>query len=247
MCRQVWTVGEILLVADRYPRDGSVDIAARLFRTRSSVTSLARRLGIPAASRRIRQAATRAENSRTVDAGFFGQLNPVVAYVLGFLWAGGGVKTKHRQVLRIAVEDDRREQLARLLNLLGSRHQVQQYGQRLVVEIGNSLLVRSLLDKFGQPPGRLNPDPPLPALSVETIRFFAQGHLDRSGFQSRSLIRWTGTPTQMEQLGALIHQINLVGAPTTNRVSRLVNIVWTNPDEVAILNRWISESPLLGH
>ena len=131
--------------------------------------------------------------------------------------------------------------------LLGSRHQVQQYGHRLVVEVGNSFLVRSLLDKFGQPPGRLNPDPPLPCLSDETIRFFAQGHLDRSGFQSRSLIRWTGTPTQMAQLGALIQQMNAVGAATTNRVGRLVNIVWTNPDEVAILNRWIVKSPLLGH
>ncbi|MGQ9770226.1 MAG: hypothetical protein ACUVQG_06705 [Thermogutta sp.] len=247
MARRLWAAQEITEVAGRYPATGALDVSRQLFRTRSSVTSLARRLGIPAASRRTRQAATRAENSRTVDAGFFAQLNPVVAYVLGFLWAGGGVKTKHRQVLRIAVEDDRREQLARLLNLLGSRHQVQQYGHRLVVEIGNSLLVRSLLDKFGQPPGRLTPDPPLPSLSDETIRFFAQGHLDRSGFQSRSLIRWTGTPTQMEQLGALIQQINLVGAPTTNCVGRLLNIVWTNPDEVGILNRWIAESPLLGH
>lgn len=247
MARRLWAGQEITEVAGRYPVTGALDVSRQLFRTRSSVTSLARRLGIPAASRRTRQSATRAAGSRTVDAGFFGQLDPVVAYVLGFLWAGGGVKTKHRQVLRIAVEDGRRDQLFRLLKLLGSRHQVQQYGHRLIVEVGNSVLVRSLLGRFGEPPGRRNPDPPLPYLSDETIRFFAQGHLDRSGFQSGSLIRWTGTPTQMEQLGALIQQMNAVGAPTTNRVGRLVNIVWTNSDEVAILNRWIAESPLLGH
>lgn len=247
MHRLGWTSWEIREVASCYPCDGAKTVQARLSRSEASVTSLARRLGIPAISRRTRQSVTRAANSQTVNAFFFDGINPAVAYVLGFLWAGGGVKKKHRQVLRIAVENDRRDQLARLLKLLGSRHQVQQYGDRLVVEIGNSFLVQSLLNKFGQPPGQLNPDPPLPFLPDDAIGHFARGHLARSGVHCPSLIRWTGTPTQMQQFGDLIQHMNSVGAPKTNRVGRLVNLVWTNPDEVAVLNRWISNGPLLGH
>lgn len=241
MFTQTWSSEEIRELARIYPLEGADSASSSLGRSVDSVTSMARRLGVPAETRRIRQALSKATNSSTVNARFFDDVTPEVAYVLGFL-AAGGIKTGHRCVLRIAVDEERGQHLAYFLRLIESRHQVQQYGNRLLVEVGNSFLVKRLLENFNWPPRQHSPDPPMPILPVEFVPSFAQGHLHRSGVQGARVIRWTGTHKQTDQLAQAIQTATGVGDPSRIQYGALLNIAWTDSREVKVLADWLAGS-----
>src|SRR5262245_55038634 len=82
-----------------YP-DCSPDVLGECFgRSQHAVVSQARRLLLPTANRRCKQSTTRAEQNRSVNVHFFDTVTPDVAFVLGYVWATGTVKTSPRHVL----------------------------------------------------------------------------------------------------------------------------------------------------
>jgi hypothetical protein len=144
MPRRTWSLEEIKRVAERYPEEGPTRLAQLFHRSDDSVTSLARRFGLRSTHRRTRQASTRASKTATVRPDFFDTPSPSVAYVVGFIFGCGSVKTRTRHVLRIRCPFSREPALRRVLELVGSKHSPQRGRRRILVEAGNRRLVASL-------------------------------------------------------------------------------------------------------
>lgn len=240
--RQIWTPAELCELVTRYPAEGAAGVARRLGRTTNSITSQAHRYRVRSASRRLRQAHSRATHCTTVNARFFEELTLTVAYVLGFVWASGSVKLRHRSVLRLTVDSDRQVRLQHVLQLMESRHQVQRHGHKLVVEVCNSRLVHSLIDRFGRP-GHANPQPEIPPIPATLIPQFARGYLDAAGYESETVIRWTGHPEAVKELRASIGSAVTVAEPKTNELGRNLSIAWTDPDDVGRIRGWLRGQP----
>ncbi len=160
MFRRKWASRETEQLHTHYSHQGADWLAERLGRSPDSVTSRARLFHLPSTRCRWRQAFRRAMQSPTVNARFFEQLSPQVAYVLGAIWGWGRLKTRNRRVLKLIAPANRRDILERTLAIINSRHQIQESGERLIVEVGNSFLVDTLVAKFGSPPSRCNRNPP---------------------------------------------------------------------------------------
>jgi hypothetical protein len=125
-----WTPRERSTLASRYATDGSLALAVALDRSPDSITSQARRYGLSSPGARLRQARTRVLQSRSVNVEFFAGQSTAVAFVLGLVWACGTVKTKHRQVLRLALPSDRVGSLRRVKELMEIRHSIQTRNSR---------------------------------------------------------------------------------------------------------------------
>jgi hypothetical protein len=65
--------------------------------------------------------------------------------------------------------------------MMGSKHSLQRGRRRILVELGNSLLVASLIRNYGKPPDRNDPDPPIPTIVPEHVPYFVRGFLDAAG------------------------------------------------------------------
>jgi len=120
--RRTWTANERIQVIENYAERGAVALAATLGRSADSVSSQARRHGVVSCDYRHRQGRTRAAKSSTVNTRFFETTTPATAFVVGYIWACGSVKHKHRKVLRIACPYGNTKQLRRIRDLMGSRH-----------------------------------------------------------------------------------------------------------------------------
>ena len=235
---QPWSSFEIRELAACYPQRGAEVTASILGRSVDSVTSMARGLGVAANTRRSRQAVSKAKYSSSVNARFFDEMRPEVAYVLGFLSAGG-IKMKYRRVLRIAVEVEREHHLVKLLEMLESRHQIQRYGNRLVVEVGNSYLVDRLVEKFNWPLGNRIHNRTMPSLPRGLLSHFTRGHLHRSGRHSHGIIRLTGAEQHMKDFARIIQNVTDVGEPRQVPYGNLMNVVWADARDVEVLENWI--------
>ncbi len=237
--RKKWSPTEIAEVLAKYSDHGSVRLSAELGRSKDSISGIARRYGIRSASRRKRQGVAKAERSKTVNPRFFDQPGREVAYVLGWLWACGGLRLSHRLALRIACGTDRREKLAEVQALLGSRHSIQHHPWRSVVEICNSRLVQSLIENFGHPPGKSNPNPSMPSLAPELLPSYARGHLDANGCQRQQVLRWNGRQQEILEMSAGIQLAADVGVPCLSQYGRRCSIAWTEAKDVRRLRQWL--------
>ena len=240
--RRQWTPSETNELVRRYPAEGAAGLAMTLGRSIDSVCSQARRYRIRSKSRRLRQARSRAIGCPTVDARFFEQLTPNVAFVLGFVWANGTVRTRHRSVLRLSVCADREARLQNLLQLMGSRHQIQRHGRKSVVEVCNSRLILSLIDRFGRP-GYADPNPVIPVIPATLISQFARGYLDAAGCETETVIRWSGHPETVMELQAQIQTAVAVGQPRKTEFGRTVSIAWTDEIDLQLIRHWLIQVP----
>jgi hypothetical protein len=233
-----WTPQESALVSKRYAAEGPLPLAAELGRSPDSVSSLARRYGIASAGGRKLQAANRVIKSRTVNVGFFDTMSAEVAFVLGFVWACGSVKTKHRKVLRMVLPQERREVFPAIQHPMGSRHLVQTYEHTRVLEICNSRLVQSLLDRHGPPPAS-NPTPDQPRIPPELVRKFAAGHLLATGHRSATFICWLGHNAVIEWLSEKIQTQARVPPPQAKPFGSRSRISWTKEVEMSAIEGWM--------
>jgi hypothetical protein len=237
--RRKWTATEISLLAERYPQEGASRLAAEFTRSPDAITSMARRLRIPSQRHRTRQAIRRAETATTVNARFFDSENPRVAWCLGVIWGCGLLKTRHRHVLKLTVSACHERLLRTTLSVLGSRHHVQRTSSRLIVEIGNSRLVRSLVTHFGRPPSRRGEDQGLPRLRPALLRHFAAGLLASAGLSSPRGISWSGTPRTIKELVEGVQRATGVGVPSWHYGQGECRAAWTDPAEVATIRSWL--------
>lgn len=237
--RRKWTAMETRLLAERYPQEGASPLAAEFGRSPDAITSMARRLRIPSQGHRTRQASRRAEKATTVNARFFDSENPRVAWCLGVIWGCGNVKTRHRHILKLTVSANQERLLRTTLDVLGSRHHVQRTPTRLVVEIGNSRLVHSLLTHFGRPPGPTGGDQGLPGMRTALLRHFAAGLLESAGLSTLQGICWFGPPRTITELVEQVRRATRGGNPTWHHGNRECRAAWTDPADVAAIRNWL--------
>jgi hypothetical protein len=138
---------------ERYPVEGAAPLTRQLSRTGDSVTSQARRLGLPSPGRCQRQALSHARGNTSVNTEFFKASTPTVAFLLGFTWVCGSVRTRPPRVLRLRCPESREDGLLEVRRLLRSQHRVQRRQGRVVCEVSSDWLVKTLLKQYGSPPG----------------------------------------------------------------------------------------------
>jgi hypothetical protein len=242
--RRVWTAADRRDIAQAYVREGAYALAERLGRSANSVCSQARRFGLRSAVRRAKQGDTRVRSNRTVNARFFGRVTPDVAFTLGFIWASGSIRTKHRHVLRLVCHEERVDRLNQILTLLESKHQLQQYGTRIVVELGNSHLVQSLIDGFGLPPGRRSAGT-LPRLDGALTPHFASGHLFATGISNPQCVCWRGHPRVVRWLADQIQVALPVSSPRVSCWGNSMSAAWTQTGDIQAIRTWLEISKLV--
>ena len=189
--RRSWIPAERKRVLERYSLDGPAKLAAELGRSVGSISSFAGRYGQKSLRSRDRQAASRSRGSPSLNTRFLDEPSRDGAFVLGVTWACGSIKTKHGKVLRLVVLRDRRNVLERVLKLMSSKHLIQTYGERSVVEICNAHLVSTFLDRFGHPPAS-STDPDLPWIGSKFVPMFANGHLQATGGRKETYVSLRG-------------------------------------------------------
>jgi hypothetical protein len=236
--RQLWTTTDLRELTRSYAAEGASALATRLGRSVHSVCSQARRYGIRSSVRRLQQVQTRAQSSPTVNAHFFDDTTPEVSFVLGFIWACGSVRTKHRHILRLVCYEDREERLQVVLDMLQSRHQLQRYGNRLVVELGNHRVVQTLIELFGKPPGK-NSEGTLPRLPESMVPLFANGHLFATGVSSPQSLRWRGHPQVISWLVEQMQAALPITDPRVSKWGKTLSAAWTNPSDIQEIRQWL--------
>jgi hypothetical protein len=239
--RQVWTAADRRELLQTYATEGAVALSTRLGRSLDSVCSEARRYGLKSFHRRLRQSHSRIQANPTVNSRFFDRSTPQAAFVLGFIWACGSVKVKHRKVLRLVCHEHRAENLQNVLGLMSSFHQLQRYGSRIVVEIGNSRLVGTLTDRFGKPPGRRTTGT-LPVLDEELVPHFANGHLFATGIEGADCLRWSGRLKVVTWLVESIRKALPVTAPRVTHWGSTMSAAWTDASHVREIQNWLGIS-----
>jgi hypothetical protein len=123
-----------------------------------------------------------------------------------------------------------------------SRHQVQRYCTRLVVEICNSRLVQTLLVNFGRPPGQRLEGTLPPLLDHSQVPHFARGHLTGSGFQSQQCLRWSGNPAVISGLVEAIQADLEIPAPRVFSWGQSMSAAWTDASHVREIQHWLENS-----
>ena len=236
--RRIWIPSERKRVLERYCLDGPAKLAAELGRSVDSISSFAGRYGQKSLHSRERQAASRSRGSPSLNTRFFDEVNPQSAFVLGVIWACGSIKTKHGKVLRLVVPTDRRKVLNRILELMSSKHLIQTYDERNVVELCNAYLVSTFLDRFGHPPAS-SADPDLPWIGSEFVPMFANGHLQATGGRSQTYVSLRGHEAVMPWLAGEIRSQTKAGPPTEERLGRRLTIRWQSPPDVAGIGKWL--------
>jgi len=235
---RVWTAHERLAVIERYASVGAVALGAELDRSPDSVSSQARRHGLACPGYRTRQARSRAERSMTVNVRFFETATPASAFVLGYIWACGSVKTKYRKVLRMSCPRDNLDGLHRIRGLMESRNLVQTYEHQHVLEICNSLLVEKLTERFGIPPGRRQDGAP-PRLPKGLLSRFAAGHLLATGSRGPTCVRFAGHRSVIQWLAAGITSQAQVPSPILNTELVRIAMHWSDPESIRRINAWL--------
>lgn len=240
MPRRIWNLTEIRTIAENYPEEGPEPLARLLGRSEDSVMGQARRFGIRSLHRRSRQGQARALRSTTVNPRFFEAGTADVAYVLGVLSTWGSVKENTRHVLRIRAPIDREAVLETVLAKMGSRHIQQRGRRRILVEVGNSRLVASLVGHHGRLPGRHEPDPPVPAIVSAHTRAFARGLLDAAGEIDFKQARWLGSARATDVIRHTIASTTGHDATDVVQVGRRKVAVWKGVIEVLAIRRWLA-------
>jgi hypothetical protein len=239
MARRIWNPTDIKTVVERYPEEGPGQLAALLDRSEDSVTGLARRFGLRSVHRRERQVRSRVARTLTVNAHFFDIMTADVAYVLGVIWAWGSIKISTRDALRLRCPLRGEPVLRTVLAMMGSQHILQRGQRRILVEIGNSLLVASLVSRYGKPPDSSNSDPPFPSINPKLVPDFARGLLAAAGEFQVNQLRWWASPRVIDSLGDQITQATGFRPTEIIRVGQRKAITWRGIVEAQAIRRWL--------
>lgn len=243
MPRQSWTATD-LAILETYPQFGVATVAGRLGRSPHSVSSMAYRVGLKVGSR-ARQVQAKVHESKSVNARFFDELTPQVAYVIGIVWGCGNVRTAPRKVLILDLPEERENVLQAARNLMRSSHTPQKRPGVVRLEVCNSHLVESLMRNFGYPPRRSDRSPSFPQTVLPFLGHFAHGLLDATGTQDEQRFSWTGPTELMSELSQHIQTHAVLPNPSIKIKGRWMTISWEQPYQVEILRNWLPNCPSL--
>ena len=224
---------------ENYGSAGPTSIARTLNRSVNSVEQKAKRLYLKGGQSRKHAAIQRCQNSSHVNAKYFDEIDPGVAYTLGFTFSCGSLKTKYRTVLRLRSEQDRCRVLKNVLSEMQSQHVLQPSGSYWVVEICNSYLVGRLIKNWGVLPSRKRPDPPMPKIPASLMRQFIIGHLAGSGWITSTIVRWTGSTSVVEAIGKFLSCQLGSKEPFTQKSGATSHVCWRDPGTIGEIREFL--------
>jgi len=243
---------------ERYPLEGAKQIASEWAISVRQVSSCAYRLGVKSRSREL---------SETVNVDFFKTWSPDMAYILGFIWADGGVRCeledngkKRRYDLEFGLRESDKYHLENLRDILGSRHavtvgdvfyydidgnRVMKRRARLIVS--SKVLVLDLINLYQILPNKCNQDLPFPTYVPEPLfHHFVRGYFDGDGWagvtnKGHLTLGFLGTKSFLNGL----HQelCCRVGLPKNamcqKEGSDIYDIRWSASNDVRKLRSWL--------
>jgi hypothetical protein len=106
-------------------------------------------------------------------------------------------------------------------------------------EVCSSVLVQTLTRKYGYPPSRTNPDPPLPPVPADYVPDLARGLLVGAGSVTDARITWVGTARAMAELADLIRATTGISSPQKGHRGKSHRLSWHTPDELRTLSEWL--------
>jgi hypothetical protein len=99
--------------------------------------------------------------------------------------------------------------------------------------------VQTLIRKYGSPPCRANPDPPLPPVPAAYVPDLARGLLAGAGSVTDARITWAGTGRAMGELEALIRAATGISSPDKTSLGKSHSLSFQALDEVRTLSEWL--------
>jgi len=169
---------------------------------------------------------------------FLNNDTPENAFVAGYIWACGSIRTTHRAVLRASCPREDSDRLRKVRTLLKSQNLIQTYENRHVLEICNSVFVEAFLERFGMPPGRRTDGNP-PRVSPKLLSRFAAGYLAGAGGRSEAHVLFRGHRSVIQWLApGIMAQVD-VPEPVLNADLARHSIRWADPESVRAIRAWL--------
>jgi len=239
MPRRRWRGAEIGRLANGYAEKGLNQLVNDLGRSPDAISSLARRLGLRSPQRCHRQAMTRAARNTSVNIHFFDTPSEEVAEVLGYIWSRGDVEANARHVLRLRCPTSEEDGLLAVRGMLNSKHSIRRGQRYTVCEIWSYHLVQTLVQRYGRPARKDNPNPSLPNVPSSYAHALARGLLGSKTRCQETRITWTGPTRTMEALQTIIQAATGVPAPQKRSSRSKLHMSWENAGDVQILKAWL--------
>lgn len=169
------------VLRDRYCVEGPQVLSEVLGTTEYAIKTKVRRLGLRYKNRYVDQV----RRNANCDIYFFEQSwSPDLAYVLGYIWADGGIKATGSKVntLNLECKEGDRDILLEVRRLLSSSHKVSFYKGMIRCAISNHLMIKPLMEIHGILPRKsyLNLDFPS-NVPDQFLGHFCRGYLDGDG------------------------------------------------------------------
>jgi hypothetical protein len=264
MARFKFTAEHVRQLREDYPSLGSVAMAERLGCSPATVRNKASTLGIRSDVWHTLAGRHRSSRNQTVRLDFFDSWTPESAYVLGYIWADGCVRTERGKpagVEFICTEDDA-QILRDVATVLGCPNKLREHPARTWTQkhgayagrayqskaavrlaIHSTALASKLIADHGIPPRKSSCDPPFPSnIPDEYLSHFARGNFDGDGSITlrprtrRAIIYWLGTPSFVTPLAERIAALAGVARPILCKQGRtLLRASWgAKPDALGI-------------
>jgi hypothetical protein len=266
MARFKFTTEHTRQLREGYPSLGSVAMAKQLGCSAATVRNKAYALGIRSGVWHSLAGQHRSSRNQTVRLDFFDSWTPESAYVLGYIWADGCIRTERGKpagIEFICTEDDA-QILRDVAAVLGCSNKLRDHAARDWVQkhgayagrtyrskaavrlaIHSTVLASKLITDHGIPPRKSSCDPPFPSnIPDEFLSHFARGNFDGDGSirakGSRSAVYWLGTPAFIEPLTTRITTLARVAPPGVYEQGRhLRRVLWTAKPDVLGLRSWL--------
>lgn len=188
---KTWTPEMVNTLKVFYPIEGPSGVMKRLNLGYNAVTMKARKLKIRDPNRCKKAADTRSTRSTNVNQYYFDAWSENMAYVLGYIWADGCIRTTPKKVLRFACVTDDEQLLFDIQRDMQSKHKPYRRPGKIrngyqcrpttEVSIGCVRLIDVLTFLYGLVPNKSFYDLPYPEIPDSWFGHFFRGNLDGDG------------------------------------------------------------------
>lgn len=255
----------IQAITDEYQLVGGQPLADRFgcsLRTivcKASLMGVRSQVNTAAINGKIRQ-----EQNTTMNLEFFDTWTPESAYVLGYIWADGCIKTEYDKPAGLsfictATDEALLRDVAKLIGYTGNFR----YGKPFCTfneltgkttntkrtfkfEVGSILIARKLMDNHGLAPRKSTADLPFPTnIPDEMMSHFARGNLDGDGSicvrEKRAAIYFCGSNKFIIGLSSKISELTGSKKPTIglNKEKSLTRASWSSKNDVINIGNWL--------
>jgi len=159
-----------IFIRDNYPRFGSKECVSVLGMSAQRARNIACRLGLTGRKKRTRY-------SESVNAEFFDEWSPEMAYVLGFIYADGGLQKD-----KLSLYQNEKSHLKRICHVMGMRQRIRPHGKRCHVVSVNNVYMADILRAIGIRESKSFGNMVLPVGIPDTVfHAFFRGFFDGDG------------------------------------------------------------------